>query len=187
MIDIKLKSGDHQCFNLKDRKNEKLFRDAWYSMSDTPKYANKELEAVTDKGETHLYKVCEIETCLHTDGIYDYSYEVLLDDLFEGIENVPRATSSTAEEIKKLKEIKELYDQIAGLLNEIVENIPHDHRAKIVLFLQALYDNAVAIDLGDAYLMETLIRVVQGNPQDVPYLVNIYINYWRNNRRPKEA
>lgn len=71
MIQLKV-GGVTKYFNLKDRGREKSLFEAWYAMSDMPKYLNRIIKITTDKNEHLSYTVGEIEDCIFIDADYVY-------------------------------------------------------------------------------------------------------------------
>lgn len=63
MIILTLKNGSKKSFNFPDTARELAFRNAWYAMSDSDRYANKKFEITLSTGETIPYKVSEIKDC----------------------------------------------------------------------------------------------------------------------------
>lgn len=63
MISITLVNGNLKTFNFPDTTRENAFRNAWYSMSDSTRFANKQFEIITSTGEVLHYKVREIRDC----------------------------------------------------------------------------------------------------------------------------
>lgn len=63
MVILTLINGTSKEFNFPDSTRETAFRNAWYAMSDSDRYANKKFEITTSTGEILHYKVGEIKDC----------------------------------------------------------------------------------------------------------------------------
>ena len=63
MLVLKLKNGTTKMFSFPSVDREQHFRNAWYAMSDTPKYFDKTLKIKTVEGDEIFYKISEIEEC----------------------------------------------------------------------------------------------------------------------------
>jgi len=70
MVKLELTTGTDVCFNLKSFDREKSLYNAWYSMSDMPKYQYKKFEITTDTDVHFLYAIRDIKNCTVTESVY---------------------------------------------------------------------------------------------------------------------
>ena len=76
MITITLNDGTKKSFNLNSNKREEALYNAWYSMSDDKKFADKKLKITTHANEKICLKISEIKDCKYEDCLYCDNPEV---------------------------------------------------------------------------------------------------------------
>jgi len=79
MITITLNDNTNKCFNLKNNEREKALYNAWFSMSDDKKYADKRLKITTHANEKLDLKISDIKDCKHEDCVLYDNPEIVVE------------------------------------------------------------------------------------------------------------
>lgn len=179
MITIKFTSGDTVKFNLKDPEREQELYNAWYSMSDTPKFGGKKLRIHTDYGEHIECEVREIEDCVYEQGMYEYS-----DAEAPKTESPKKVDVDFSEPLPDMppefyEKIQELMPVMQEYVSEYMKHIPEENKQKANIFLQRLDELGVSLDFGDSLLYETVRRVMHEEESRIEEHVQAYYEHWK--------
>lgn len=157
MIIITLNDDTEKCFNLNNNDREKALYNAWFSMSDEKKYADKRLKITTHKNEVLNLKISEIKDCKHEDCIYYDNPEV-------------KNTNDQKKEEPKPK--PNFMDQINAAQKKKEEE-------RIESFLTELRNRNITINLNDPVLMKILENVKKSEG----WKIQLYANMYENSRK----
>lgn len=159
------------CFNLKNRDREQSLYNTWYSMEDMPKYRDKQLKITTDKNETFLYRIRDIQKCQFIDELYtskdqkansEESYEdMTVEDLFD--------------------KFFEFSSDIGGELKKVFcdnfRNVPKAYLKKLFDFSSQVNKRGHTLDSKNPVTTRILLELIHDPSDDVTKYVNLYIEY----------
>lgn len=177
MIKLELNDKTILRFNLKTYKREKALRSAWYSMHDTPKYSGNVLKMVTDRGETHSYKVSEIASCEFIEKKFEYIEPSKTVAVRKKWENAVTPKSSVDSQLEQLVEM------IYEFLGKLFEGVSTDIKSNAMKFLDTLKQNNVPLDPNDDFLRKMVLESMQAPEDRVPFFVSLYTQYYQANNK----
>jgi hypothetical protein len=160
MITITLNDNTKKCFNLNNNEREEALYNAWFSMNDDIKYANKRLKITTHKNEVLNLKISEIKNCKHEDCIYCDNPEV--------------------GHIKNRQKKKEEPKPEPSIMDRLNAAQKHKEEVRIELFLTELRNRNVAINLNDPTLLQILENVKKSNEK---WRIQLYANMYESLKR----
>jgi len=155
MLTITLNDDTEKCFNLNNNEREKALYNAWYSMSDNKKFADKKLKIITHANEKLELKISEIKDCKHEDCIYCDNPEVRHVDEKKEEKKEPKTAYDYMEEKRKKRHDK--------FFEELNQHIP-----------------GVTVKPDDPFLLQVLASVDKDFYETkIPYYANLYADYHR--------
>jgi hypothetical protein len=183
MITLDLTNGNVLRMNLENRDNEKPLRDAWYAMSDMPSCKDKVLTVITDKHETHKFKVSDIKNCLHSDLI------------FKGVTGPEGPKPAVLKEPTKPKtaaspkgvlcdtgnalEIVKNMEHFLEMSLRILKSMPESHKKNMILFIDGIREKDIPLDVSDSAIFEIANMAMRDDEIKVPYYVDLYCAHWK--------
>ena len=181
MITLELTDGRVIRLNLKNSQREQTLRAAWYSMSDIPKYKDKEYRIIGDSGNEYKLKIGQIKSCTYSPAQFDHSLPEVQTPpsqpkkLFEN--SMPDSMPGASNELVGL--IKRVLEAVA----EVFESMPDEQKRNIVVFMEGLRMQGVAFDIADTELMEIASQaLVAENPTELMLLIKKYCDRYRSKK-----
>ncbi len=156
MITITQSNDKEKCFNLKNYEREKALYNAWFSMSDEIKYADKKLKITTDTGEILNLKISEIKDCKLEDCVFCANPEV----------------KNIEDKEKKSKKEPNIMDQL-----DVVQKKREEENVRY--FFSVLQRRNVTYNLNDPALLQILKNVKKDTDKSkwkLDLYANMYIN-----------
>lgn len=155
-------------FNLKEQSREKALFEAWYSMSDMPKYAEAQLKITTDNNEHLLYKIKDISDCSYLDQVYEKkeAEEVVLKE--DPVENLLD---------KYLPADPNLKDQLKKLLVKSFSMLSVENTSKLIRFCTSLMEQGLPLRKADRNVQDILMALIADPGDDVSTYVGRYKEY----------
>lgn len=174
MIRLLKTDGKIYRFSLKNKKREKSFRDAWYAMGDMPNKKNQKLKVQTIKGNEYIFVEGEISQCEYIDKTHEgEEIQHPIPKIYENSEKNEYPELKTG---RFSPSIIELMEQMKSAF----DNIPVNKKLNALLFFEGLKNNNIPLDLNDNHLAQSLAKVLEAESDDIPFLVQEYIKYWKN-------
>lgn len=196
---IELTVGDKTLkFNLKNREREKSLYDAWYALSDIPKYRYKKFKITTDKNKILIYEVCEITKCIFTDKEYSESEKettvARLDKIYEAT-NDKYLPDNVDIEILSVEEIYDRYfpsisdfaKELRKTICTLFQGIPKKKLRNVLEFVTRIRKLGYYFDTMDQGASQIVMEMTVG-PDDtnVAIYVDKFVQYMKRKNINKE-
>ena len=173
MITITLTDETVHKFNLKNFEREFAMHTAWYAMSDSPKFAMKQIKVTTDRGVDLVFKVGEIRSCAVEDRTYEYDEPVVLPKKEE--KKAPDDIGNFEEEMRRM--MTPGNPEMASLMDETIASVGDETHKKAYLFMEGLRRRNITIDLNDVHMHMTMMETIQDSIENVEKHIDEYVKY----------
>lgn len=175
MLRLITSDGTTYRLNLKNRVSEKNFRDAWYSMQDMPKKQDQRLRVLTKGGSSYTFTEAHIKCCDFIEE--EYTGQEITPPSPPSYENA----ASNEQNATTYESLRQRIEEAIQSFGNIFQDIPEKQKINAMLFFEGLKQEHVPLDLNDENLAQTILKVIEANPEDIPVLVREYAKYWKNN------
>lgn len=158
-------------FNLKNRDREKGLYNTWYSMEDMPKYRDKRLKFTTDKNETSIYRIRDIQKCEFIDEQYmpedqksnsvEYYEDMTVEELFD----------------KFFKISSDIGDELKKVFCDNFRSVPKAYLKKLFDFSSQVNKRGHTLDSKNPVTTRILLELIHDPSDDATKYVDLYIEY----------
>ena len=163
--------------NLKNRSREKTLRAAWYAMSDISNQKDKMFKITSYTGNEYRFKVREIKNCEYSPTIFDNSIPEV-----QKPAPIPRKIYENSIQISP-KNSTELANVLQKMATDIFDSIPELHKRNMFIFLEAIEQQNIPINLTDPALLNiTADAMKEEDPQKLMQHIKRYIDCWRSKK-----
>lgn len=173
MVKIDLTNGDVLRMNLKNRSREKALRDAWYAMSDAPKWQGRILRILSYTGNKYELKISDIKNCEYSDIVYDYSMPEV-----EEITPPPRKIFENTAIHKTPSDMVGILKQLKDTVKDIFEFIPDKYAENMLVFLEGLRNMGTPFETEDIESIEIAVEAMKADdPKKIEECMQKYIKH----------